>query len=456
MNHARKLPLRTKLLYSTGDLSTSAPLAILSFFQLYFLTDVAGLPPHYAAWAVGAGRVWDAINDPLMGYIADHTNTKRGRFRPYLLFGAVPLNLVLLACYFTPDLSETAKVVYAYVAYILHGMLFTAVGLPYSSISAVMTQDQQERAVISTYRMFFAVVVALSIVAVAVKPFVALFETEQQGFAVAAGIFAIVSTGLLWIAYGQAEERVQVPRETYGLRDVGRVLVKNRMLSVLAVAMFLNTGVWVVSNAAAVYYFKYVLENEAFMPTFFLFMIPANLTGVIVTPWLTKRFGKRDVFKLGSVVVLLLYSARFFVPGGALTAFVIVSMIGSAGQMMCSITQWGMLPDTVEYGHWATGVRTEGIPFALFSFMQKLGMAVAGAVAAYSLDWVGYIPNQQQTSAALLGINSLFNLIPAGFSLLCLLTLFLYGLDGKLYARILSELAERKARTTEQGEAEGA
>ena len=442
--------------YAIGDLGINLNFQLIGFYLAYFYTDVFGISPWHVGTLFLVARVWDAINDPLMGYIADHTNTKRGRFRPYLLFGAVPLNLVLLACYFTPDLSETAKVVYAYVAYILHGMLFTAVGLPYSSISAVMTQDQQERAVISTYRMFFAVVVASSIVAVAVKPFVALFETEQQGFAVAAGIFAIVSTGLLWIAYGQAEERVQVRRETYGLRDVGRVLVKNRMLSVLAVAMFLNTGVWVVSNAAAVYYFKYVLENEAFMPTFFLFMIPANLTGVIVTPWLTKRFGKRDVFKLGSVVVLLLYSARFFVPGEALTAFVIVSMIGSAGQMMCSITQWGMLPDTVEYGHWATGVRTEGIPFALFSFMQKLGMAVAGAVAAYSLDWVGYIPNQQQTSAALLGINSLFNLIPAGFSLLCLLTLFLYGLDGKLYARILSELAERKARTTEQGEAEGA
>jgi Na+/melibiose symporter-like transporter len=234
-------------------------------------------------------------------------------------------------------------------------------------------------------------------------------------------------------------------KEPYRLRDIGKVLVKNRMLTILAVAMFLNTCVWVVKNAVAAYYFKYVLGNEAFMATFFLFMLVANLAGALLTPWLTKRFGKREVFMLGSVVILLLYGGRFWVAGGALTIFVVVSMIGSAGEMMCSITQWGMLPDTVEYGHWATGVRSEGIPFAFFSFMQKLGMAVAGAVAAYALDWVGYVPNKEQTSTALLGINSLFNLVPATFSLVCLITLFFYRLDGKLYPRILRELAERQA-----------
>lgn len=431
--------------YAIGDLGINLNFQLIGFYLAYFYTDVFGISPWHVGTLFLVARVWDAVNDPLMGYIADHTNTKRGRFRPYLLFGAVPLNLVLLACYFTPDLSETAKVVYAYVVYILHGMLFTAVGLPYSSISAVMTQDQQERAVISTYRMFFAVIVALSIVAIAVKPFVALFETEQQGFAVAAGIFAVVSTALLWIAYGQSEERVQVARQSYHLRDIGKVIAKNRMLTTLAVAMFLNTGVWVVGNAVAAYYFKYVLGNEAFMPTFFVFMLVANLVGALLTPWLTQRFGKRDIFMLGSVVVALLYGGRFFVPGGALTIFVIVSMVGSVGQMMCSITQWGMLPDTVEYGQWATGIRSEGIPFAFFSFMQKLGMAVAGAVAAYALDWVGYAPNRPQTSTALLGIESLFNLVPAAFSLMCLVTLFFYRLDGALYARILRELTAHQA-----------
>ncbi len=430
--------------YAIGDLGINLNFQLIGFYLAYFYTDVFGIP----AWHVGtlflAARVWDAVNDPLMGFIADHTKTKRGRFRPYLLFGALPLNLVLLACYFTPELSETGKIAYAYVTYILHGMLFTLVGLPYSSISAVMTQDQQERAVISTYRMFFAVIVALGIVSIAVKPFVALFATEQQGFAVAAAVFGVVSTSLLWLSYTQAEERVPPPRDTYALRDFGRVLGANRMLFVLAIAMFLNTGVWVVGNAVAAYYFKYVMGNEAFLSTFFLFMLPANLLGVLATPWLTKRYGKRRVFMVGSIIVAVLYGSRYFLPGPAVTAFVIISMMGTAGQMMCSITQWGMLPDTVEYGQWKTGVRSEGIPFAFFSFMQKLGMAVAGAIAAYSLDWIDYQPNQEQPAEVLTGLNSLFNLVPAGFSLLCLGILFFYKLDGELYGRILEELRQRE------------
>lgn len=127
-------------------------------------------------------RIWDAINDPLMGYFADRNESKRGKFRPFLLYGALPLNLVLIACFFTPELSETGRIIYAYVTYILHGMLFTLVGLPYSALTAVMTQDQQERAVISTYRMFFAVAIAVTLVAVGVRPFVALFATLMLGW----------------------------------------------------------------------------------------------------------------------------------------------------------------------------------------------------------------------------------------------------------------------------------
>lgn len=430
--------------YAVGDLGINLNFQLIGFYLAYFYTDVFGIAPWHVGTLFLVARVWDAVNDPLMGFIADHTKTRRGRFRPYLLFGALPLNLVLLACYFTPDLSPTAKIVYAYVTYILHGMVFTAVGLPYSSISAVMTQDQQERAVISTWRMFFAVIVALGIVSIAVKPFVALFATEQQGFAVTAGVFAAVSTSLIWLAYRNAEERVEMPRESYHLTDIGKVLAKNGTLLVLAIAMFLNTGVWVVGNAVAAYYFKYVLGNEDFLSTFFLFMLPANLLGVIVTPWLTRRYGKRAVFMAGSVVVTLLYGSRYFLPGDALVLFVALSMIGSAGQMMCSITQWGMLPDTVEYGQWRTGIRSEGIPFAFFSFMQKLGMAVAGASAAYVLGWVGYVPNQDQTPLALTGIKALFNIAPALLSLLCLVALIFYRLDGALYQRILAELTERQ------------
>ena len=270
----RPLTKRQIFGYTVGDLGINLNFQLIAFYLAYFYTDVFGLSPVHVAGLFLVARIWDAVNDPLMGYLADRNESKRGKFRPFLLYGALPLNLVLLACFFTPELSYTGKIIYAYATYILHGMLFTLVELPYSALTAVMTQDQQERAVISTYRMFFAVAVAVTLVAVGVRPFVAQFATEQQGFAVTAGIFALLSTALIWYAYRNSEERVEVPRESYKIRSIIPLLVRNNALMVLGLAMLLNTGVWVVSNAVATYYFKYLQGDETggLQSVFSLFM----------------------------------------------------------------------------------------------------------------------------------------------------------------------------------------
>jgi sugar (glycoside-pentoside-hexuronide) transporter len=440
------LKQRQLLGYSIGDLGINLNFQLVGFYLAYFYTDVFGISPKHVAGLFLAARIWDAVNDPIMGYIADHTRSRWGRFRPYLLFGALPLNLALLAVYFTPDLSETGKLVYAYVTYILHGMAFTAIAVPYSSLSAALTQDQQERAVISTYRMAFAVIVASSIVNIAVRPFVDLFATEQQGFACTAAIFATVSTALLLFAYKESEERVQVPPERYSLRSVVPILFKNDVLLVLSLAMFLNTGVWVINNAVAVYYFKYVVGDVDLVSAFFWFMLPANVVGAIAGPWLTKRFGKKAVFIGGSVIVSVFYGLRHFLPVESLSLLIGASMIGAFGQMLCAITQWGMLPDTVEYGQWKTGIRSEGLPFSFFSFMQQLGMALGGALAAFALSEAGYVANQAQSASALGAIEWLFNIAPALCSALCLLTLFFYRLDGALFERIVLDLRAQDLR----------
>lgn len=436
--------------YTVGDLGINLNFQLIGFYLAYFYTDVFGLSPVHVAGLFLSARIWDAVNDPLMGYLADRNESTRGKFRPFLLYGALPLNLVLVACFFTPELSHTAKIVYAYITYILHGMLFTLVGLPFSALTAVMTQDQQERAVISTYRMFFAVAVAVTLVAVGVRPFVALFATEQQGFAVTAGIFAMLSTALIWYAYRNAEERVEVPRENYQIRSIVPMLLRNKALMVLGLAMLFNTCVWVVSNAVATYYFKYLQADETggLQSLFFLFMQGAAVAGALAAPMLTKRLGKLRVFMGGSIIVAIFYGARQFVPPGLLVPLFTVSLIGSFGQMLCAITQWGMVPDTVEYGHWKTGVRSEGMPYAFFSLMQKVGLAVGGAFAALLLGWTGYVANVEQTAGALTGISALFNLVPAGFSILCLLTLLFYPITAELFQRITHELAQRETDAT--------
>jgi len=446
MADAELRPLKQREIfgYSIGDLGINLNFQMMGFYLAFFYTDVFGIPPGHVAGLFLAARVWDAVNDPLMGYIADRTESRWGRFKPYVLFGAPILNLALIACFFTPDLSMTWKIVYAYVTYIAHGMVFTAVGLPYSAISSVMTQDQQERAVISTYRMFFAVVVALSVI-ILVRPFAeSYFKTPQTGYTVAMLAIAVVSTALLWFAYSQSKERVEVKREKYGLSKIVPIVFKNDALLVLALAMFLNTSVWVTINAVALYYFKYVYGDSALFEKFFFIMLPANILAVVATPFLTKRIGKLAAFKLGSVIVFVFYVLRHFLPTDPLFLFLSVSLIATFGQMICSITQWGMLPDTVEYGHWKTGIRSEGLPFAFFSFMQKLGLAVAGALAAFVLSQVGYVANKPQGPEVLTAIERLFNLAPAFYSLLCLGTLMFYKLDNKMFEKIQTELQARE------------
>ncbi|MBN2528969.1 MAG: MFS transporter [Deltaproteobacteria bacterium] len=438
--------------YTIGDLGINLNFQMMSFYLAYFYTDVFRIPTEQVTGLFFAARFWDAINDPLMGYLADRTRTKWGKFRPYLLFGALPLNLILLACFFTPEMSTTARVVYAYVTYIAHGMLFTAVGLPYSSISAVMTQDQQERAVISSYRMFFAVVVALSVI-ILVQPFAGLFEQETTGFTVAVLAVAALSTTLLLVAFKNSEERVKIPGERYKISQILPMVLGNGPLLWLALAMFLNTCIWVTVNAVALYYFKYVLKHESLFAIFFFIMLPANLLGVLLTPIITKRIGKKAAFMIGSAVVLIFYLTRHIVPSNPLYIFIAVSFVATFGMMMCSVTQWGMVPDTVEYGHWKNGVRSEGIPFAFFSFTQKMGMAVAGATATGVLSLAGYEANTELTETAKTAIEALFNLFPAGYSLLCLIALVFYKLDNKTYSKILNELKQQEASATPDADA---
>ena len=434
--------------YSIGDFGINLNFQLIGFFLAYFYTDVFGISPGHVAGLLVAARLWDAINDPVMGFIADKTRTKWGRFRPYVFFGAIPLNLMLVACFYVPDLSVELKVLYAYVTYILHGMVFTAVGLPYSSISAVMTQDQQERSLISTLRMFFAVIIAMSIVNIGTRPFISRFypESEADGFFALAVIYAIISSAVLIYVGIKSKERLDFEPERYRLTDIFKIIFSNKMLLILGSAMFFNTCIWVIANSVALYYFKYILGNTDLYSVFFWYMLPANVLGVISTPILTKIYGKRNVFILGSAIVVVANLVRHFLPGDEFATFTAISMLASMAMMFCSCCQWGMVPDTVEYGHWKSGIRSEGIPFAFFSFAFKAGMALGGAFSMIVLEKTGYVANTELNEASRTAVIWLYNIVPAGCSVACIIALIFYKLDGERFSQILADLEARTRR----------
>ena len=230
-------------------------------------------------------RAWDAINDPIMGYIADQAGTS-GTYKPYIFWGAIPLNLILLACFSVPQLSDTMRVAYCYFTYILHGMVFTAVGLSYSAVGTLVTQDQQEQR-ISTMRMFFAVVVVITIVGSYVTPFVNSEPIVIQFIGVdlltlnglnspmkkkvkfnVALIFGVISTAILFYTATMTKERVDEPVKKYDLKDLPKIVFGNDAPIILSASMFFNTAIRVIQNAVSFYYFKYVVGIESLQTIF--------------------------------------------------------------------------------------------------------------------------------------------------------------------------------------------
>jgi sugar (glycoside-pentoside-hexuronide) transporter len=466
-------PLKKKEIFnfSIGDFGINLNFQLLGFFLAYFYTDVFGISAWHASFIFLIARAWDAINDPLMGYIADRTRNKWGTYKPYILWGAIPLNLILIACFSVPVLSDTMRVAYCYFTYIVHGMVFTAVGLSYSALGTLVTQDQQERAKISTMRMFFAVVVVITIVGSYVTPFVnsqpivinfigvdlltlngPQFKDEAQGWFYVAVIFGIISTAILYYAALTTKERVDEPVQKYDLKKLPKIIFGNDVLLVLSASMFFNTAIWVIQNTVSLYYFKYVVGIESLQTVFFQWMLPANIIGVILTPILTGKIGKKNVFIMGSLLVFAVNIVRHFIPiptAEAYTLFIALSMVGSSCMMFCSICQWGMVPDTIEYGHWKTGIRSEGIPLSFFSFMQKLAMSFAGFFALQVLAFTGYEANTELNQSALDGIELLYNIIPGLFSLACLIALLYYKLGKEKYDQVLADLKVRSQNESE-------
>jgi GPH family glycoside/pentoside/hexuronide:cation symporter len=215
---------------------------------------------------------------------------------------------------------------------------------------------------------------------------------------------------------------------------------------ILSLSMFLNTAIWVIQNAVSGYYFKYVVGAESLLTVFFQWMLPANIIGVVLTPILTAKFGKKNIFILGSLIVFFANVGRHFIPiptTEVYNLFIGLSMVGSASMMFCSICQWGMVPDTIEYGHWKTGIRAEGLPLTFFTFMQKSAMAFGAGVASLVLWATGFVANTELPESALSGIKLLYNIFPGMFSLTCLIALLYYTLSKEKYDQVLADLIAR-------------
>ena len=448
---SNKLPLRTKLLFSTGDLSTSIPLAILMFFQLYFLTDVAGLRPDYAGWAIGASRLWDAINDPLFGLLSDRIRTRWGRRRVLLLFGAVPLGVTFMLMWVVPALDQVWLAVYYGMAFILFDTAFTVVHVGYNALTPEMTSDYDERSSLNGYRMVFSISGTLGAIILATVLGWSITDTRTLYLILGIGL-GIVSIIPPLVVFSITRERpagelppslplAQALRQTLGNQPfrmvMGLYLLSWTTASILAAVLVFFAN-----------YYLRVPEQANY------FVLAAQGSAILFIPVIVKvsqRLDKRRAFMLGSlswVIVLLGISAIRADQVGL--AYLLAALAGF-GIATAYLVPWSMVPDVVEYDQVRSGQRREGSYYAFASFFQKLATGLALWGMGQALAWTGYItpnpsgPLPTQPEAAVAAIRIFTGPIPAVLLFLAVLFAWRYPITRESHRATLQELAEREA-----------
>lgn len=485
-----RLSFREKAGYALGDSGANFVFQTLMVFQMTFYSKVFGITIAAASWLFLIGRLFDAVTDPLMGVIADRTKSRWGRFRPWLLWSALPFALVFWVAFTTPDLGPHGKLLYAWLTYLALMAVYTVNNVPYCALNGVMTGDVNERTSLSTYR-FFAVMATGFVVSGLTWPLVAKFGggDDAKGWSITMGLFAIVSVAFFVITFFSVKERVQPdPAQKSSVKQDLADAFSNRPWVVLffaTLAIFVMLSVrggslplftqYVVDHAAlgdflgrvgfvqatvgepaglqrildAVGYLVRPDLSNAPAVGFGLFSMAGSVVcviGVLLSKPLSERFGKRGVF----IVCLGLTGAAtlwlFFIPGDAIGEQLLQGLIWSAAYGPTIPLLWSMIADAADYGEWTKGRRATGFVFAGVVFALKAGLGVGGFIGGQVLAAHGFAEGAETTAASLHGIRLTAAMYPAIFIAFAVVVLLRYPISKELNLRIGRELAERRAR----------
>ncbi len=444
-----KLSLRTKLLYSTGDLSVSMPLAVLMFFQLYFLTDVAHLRPDLAGWAVGIGKVWDAVNDPLFGLLSDRVRTRWGRRRVFLLFGAIPLGLSFMLMWIVPPLGPLGLTIYYAITFILFDTTFTLIHVAYNALTPELTPDYDERSSLNGYRMVYSITGTLG--AIIFATVLGWYVTDSQTLfaivGVALGLAAIVPPLLVYkVTWEQSVKDQPAPLPW---RQAMRATLSNRPFWMVMGLYLLSWTTASILAADLVYFANYHLQVPEQANYFVLVAEGAAILFIPLWVWVARRLDKKRAFVLGTVSwIAILLPLSFLRSDQVLLAYVLALLSGS-GIATAYVIPWAMVPDVTEHDQLRTGQRREGSYYAFASFFQKLGTGAAVWAMGQILYRAGYVtptqavPVPQQPAEAVQVIRWFMGPIPTGLLILSVAFAWFYPITREVHASLREQLATR-------------
>lgn len=468
-----EIKLREKIGYGLGDMSSSMFWKIFGAYLMIFYTDVYGLSAAVVGTMFAVTRIWDSLFDPVVGTIADRTETRWGKFRPYLLYLAVPFGLIGALTFMTPPVGATGKIVYAYATYTLMMMVYSGINVPYASLLGVMSPHPADRNVLSTFRMMFAYLgsfIALLLFMPLANAFgadkkdgdmVGWMTSSQFGWFAAVSVMAVVCMLLFFGCFSLTKERVRMPKgvKHTPLRQDTHDLLHNRPWWILLGAGIASLVFNSIRDGATVYYFKYFVDESAFGKITFLgipFVLSglylavgqaANILGVILAAPVSNHLGKRRTFILAMASATVLSVVFYFFDKQQLTLIFIFQILISVCAGSVFPLLWSMYADCADYSEYMTGNRATGLIFSSSSMSQKFGWAIGTAVTGWLLEAFGFVANGVQTEATINGIRMFLSILPAAGALLSLVFICFYPLSEAKMLSITSELEKRRTDT---------
>ena len=452
---SQTLSTKEKVGYGLGDTASNFVFHIVNAFLITYYTDVMGLNPAAVGTLYAVARLWDAISDPLMGGLADRTQTKFGKYRPYLLWIAVPYGLIGFLAFLGPDLDPTWKLVYAYVTYIALMTVYTAINVPYSALMGTMTGDPAERASLSNFR-FAGAFSAQVIIGLALFPIINSFggRNSPEAWRIAMIVFSILATFLFLYTFFTTRERIAPSKdERVDLGKDLKYLTSNRPLIVMLIVAFVTLAFSGLRWGITYPYLKYLadLGDEKYfwyldrMSIFYASAPIALVFGLLLTKPLSRRFGKRNALIGLTMINAFSVIAFYFVPAKNFEQIFWLNLVSAffAGPMPALV--WAIYTDVVDYGEWKFGRRITALTFAAAMLVQKAGLALGGWAVGMLLAYFGYVANVEQSSESAHGILLMFSIIPGVLTILSGVALFWYNLDDDEVEKIALELEKRRS-----------